>query len=92
MITVTVCYTCGGCHKAKGVDVGIINRDFESFTGRGYGFGQWRTPTIDFEAHAPEGWIAFDPFTQATYCPGCWESIVNDIGTGLQSSKPSIER
>lgn len=25
---------------------------------------------------APEGWIAFDPYTGCCYCPKCWAEIL----------------
>jgi len=25
---------------------------------------------------APEGWVAFDPYTRCCYCPKCWASII----------------
>lgn len=30
----------------------------------------------DPEAVTPEGWVMFDPWTQATYCPPCWAAIL----------------
>lgn len=78
MITVTIQYACGGCRRAETINAGLIQREFVSLNGKGYGFGKWVTPTVDFEAHAPDGWLAFDPYTQCTYCPDCWDSIVND--------------
>lgn len=27
---------------------------------------------------APDGWIAHDPFTSATYCPVCWAEILGE--------------
>ena len=26
---------------------------------------------------APQGWVAFDPYTSCTYCPECWAEIVS---------------
>lgn len=68
MIEVT--YRCGGC-DAKAT--GQLTRRFASFSGRTYGIGTYRETTA--QEAAPEGWIAFDPYTQCTYCPTCWQGI-----------------
>ena len=78
MIKVTLTYSCGGCDKREAVDAGSITRDFVSISGRGYGFGKYVTSGVNPEKHAPDGWVAFDPYTQITYCEDCWESIIAD--------------
>lgn len=73
-MTVTVNFKCDGCDKqAPGKT--FLRRHFESLSGRGYGFGTYRTDTV--EDVKPDGWHAFDPYTGCCYCPECWESIVN---------------
>lgn len=74
MIHVT--FECGGCFK-KEPGTKWISQHFQSFSGRSYGIGSYVRDTI--EDVTPEGWIAFDPYTQCTYCPECWASIVTDI-------------
>lgn len=27
---------------------------------------------------APDGWVAFDPFTRVSYCPACWLYVCSD--------------
>lgn len=72
---VTVVFSCGGC-DATANGTKPIRKEFRSFSGRGYGFGRAViTPLV--EDVAPEGWVAFDPYTYCTYCPKCWNEIVN---------------
>lgn len=64
-------YYCGGCDNVA--EAGHVRQQFESFSGRGYGFGAYRViadPVMD----APDGWVAFD-LIGATYCPGCAAEI-----------------
>ena len=73
-MSVTVHFRCCGCTAtAEGTEP--LRREFRSFSGRSYGFG---TPVAanDVESVTPDGWIAFDPYTYACYCPECWESIL----------------
>jgi hypothetical protein len=35
-----------------------------------------RTDTI--ESLTPEGWVMFDPWTEATYCSACFAEIVGE--------------
>ena len=69
---VTVTFSCGGCFKkTEGTD--RLSRQFVSITGRSYGFGSYvYNKSQDV---APEGWVAFDPFTGMCYCPECWAEI-----------------
>ena len=64
-------YYCGGC-DAK-AEAGHVYRQFESISGRDYGFGTYRViadPVMD----TPDGWVAFD-LIGATYCPDCAAEI-----------------
>ena len=65
-------FRCGGCDASATVS-NAIHRRFQSFSGRGHGFGAYRVTPV--EDAAPDGWVAFDPYTQVTYCPECWASI-----------------
>ncbi len=82
MITLT--FSCGGCFsQAEGTRA--LLREFESISGRSYGIGSYRYDTP--QDVAPDGWIAFDPYTGCTYCPKCWgeiqqEPVATDSGTG----------
>ena len=79
-MSVKVIFECGGCGAtAEGTD--RLRRHFRSFSGRSWGLGS----THDDAAASvvPEGWIAFDPWTYATYCPKCWAEIVEGIGIPL---------
>jgi len=74
-MSVTVKFECGGCFKeADGTT--FLRRHFDSLTGTGYGFGRWRYDTP--QDVAPDGWIAFDPYTGCCYCPDCWADIESD--------------
>jgi hypothetical protein len=77
-VIVKVEYHCGGCDTVATAPDQIIRREFESFSGRGHGFGGYHVkPSIDgvVVSAAPEGWCPFDPVTSCTYCPECWASI-----------------
>lgn len=63
---------CDGCFAETHTD--RIARRFESFSGRGHGFGVRIKPDID-AAVEPTGWIWSDPYTGCTYCPECWSKI-----------------
>lgn len=66
-------FRCGGC-DARVTSEAPIRKEFVSFSGRGHGFGSARfTRTV--EDVTPAGWVAFDPYTYATYCPACWAEI-----------------
>lgn len=80
-MSVTALYECGGCDATARAR---LTSQFVSVSGRPYGFGS-RVEQKASEA-APEGWIAFDPYTGCCYCPACWLSIqdgsVPSAGTG----------
>jgi hypothetical protein len=72
-MTVMLRLTCGGCPAT--VEVGPLHKRFHGTHGD-WGFG---TGVVDpVEDLAPEGWVMFDPYTYCTYCPACWQSIVED--------------
>lgn len=68
MIRVT--FECDGCDARASA---TLSRHFESFSGKGWGFGSYRHDTP--QDVAPAGWITFDPYTSCTYCPSCWSGI-----------------
>lgn len=70
---ISVTFHCGGC-LAVAEGTGRLSRTFVSVTGKSHGIGsyQYNIP----QDVAPEGWIAFDPYTSCTYCPTCWEEIL----------------
>ena len=74
-MSVKVLFECDGCEaKTEGTD--WLHSRFISVSGRSYGIGSRHT---DKAADvAPEGWVAFDPYTGATYCPDCWASIIKE--------------
>lgn len=80
MIKAAFTYSCGGCSKVESVDGGMVNNKFHSISGQDWGFGRYETAMPDVVALAPEGWIAFDPWTQCTYCPACWADICQQVG------------
>lgn len=71
-MTVTVQFECGGCFKTA-TGTRWLERRFVSWNGKGYGFGNYVYDKP--QDVAPEGWIAFDPYTGCCYCPECWASI-----------------
>jgi hypothetical protein len=71
---VRVILSCGGCDAtAEGTQP--IRRRFHGTHGD-WGLGRYLTDPITDAA--PEGWVMFDPYTQATYCPDCWAQIDPD--------------
>lgn len=69
-MSVTVTYSCDGCFSVSS-PVPIKQR-FESFSGRGHGFGRH---LVDNVAHAaPQDWCAFDALG-CTYCPDCAKEL-----------------
>jgi hypothetical protein len=70
---VEVLFQCDGCFKGTR-GTGRLMREFVSVSGRSYGIGSVR-PANTIEDVAPEGWIAYDPYTYCTYCPSCWDEI-----------------
>ena len=53
------------------------------------------------QAVVPAGWVMSDPYTRCTYCPSCWESIIeasapepeNDMNTDValgRNSRPDV--
>ena len=82
-MSVTVKFTCDGCFKEE-VGTTFLSRHFDSLSGKGYGFGTWRTDTP--QDVAPEGWVAFDPYTGCCYCPECWAEIEGDDTDGEQAA------
>lgn len=71
-MSVNIQFSCGGC-QATAEGTSPIRRRFESFSGRPWGLGGYKVDTI--ESVTPDGWIAFDPYTQCCYCPTCWAEI-----------------
>lgn len=72
---VYVSLTCNGCPAAvSGIRLGIVLDEFPRRHAIGMEWVSERRQTI--EEVVPEGWVPFDPYTNATYCPGCWASIV----------------
>ena len=69
---ITVNFECGGCF-AKEEGTTWLKRSFASVTGKTHGFGTYKYDTP--QDVAPEGWIAFDPYTGCCYCPDCWAEI-----------------
>ena len=72
----TIKMNCGGCGAEK--ETKRITKKFESITGQSWGIGVHKIDDIEKLAEN-EGWILFDPYTQMTYCPDCWESIETKI-------------
>lgn len=72
-MSVRVRFVCDGCHKTEdGTEP--LRTEFRSFSGRSWGFGG-SVPVNAVKDVTPEGWVAYDPYTYATYCPECWADI-----------------
>ena len=56
---------------------GFLRKEFVSVSGRSYGIGSFQ-PANTVEDLAPEGWVPWDPYTCATYCPKCWAEITEE--------------
>jgi hypothetical protein len=74
----TLTFACSGC-SATAQGTRALGRTVDSINGRGYGFGSYRYNTP--QDVAPDGWIAFDPYTGYTYCPQCWGEITEGVVT-----------
>ncbi len=72
-MSVLVKFKCDGC-DAEADGTACLRRTFRSFSGRSHGLGVV-VPANSVEDLAPEGWVAYDPYTYATYCPKCWAEI-----------------
>lgn len=70
-MSIKVIYKCNGCFVEASVD--LPGATFDSFNGKGYGFGYIRYPNV--RDHVPDGWIDYDPYTYCTYCPVCVKEI-----------------
>lgn len=82
---ITLIFQCGGCFEEASA---LLGRTFISVTGRPYGFGRWQTDNV--ADLAPEGWVVFDPYTQATYCPECWAGIETRSEKGMIKVYPEL--
>ena len=71
MISLT--FHCSGCDStAEGTDT--ISRKLERVSENFCRKLPWNVEEV-----APEGWIADDPYTGATYCPECWADIMAGV-------------
>ena len=68
MILVTVHFNCGGCEAKEDVKA-WAHRSHMAPYGGAYG------SRASYQDLVPEGWVAFDPYTDCTYCPKCWAEI-----------------
>lgn len=69
-MSITVTYSCDGC-SAVSAPV-VVRRRFESFSGKGYGFGRFFVDSV--VELAPQDWCAFD-LLGCTYCPECVKEL-----------------
>lgn len=70
---------CSGCFATAEGTHNLRGR-FVSLCGQSYGIGGLDSHHLldSLMSAAPEGWIMFDPYTFATYCPTCWASIISE--------------
>ena len=80
-MSVTVHFSCGSC-DAEADGTKWLESKWTSVTGS-WGYYVDTTP----QDVAPEGWVAFDPYTKCCYCPKCWEEILSpDVKTEQATS------
>jgi len=82
-MTVMLRLSCGGCDATE--TVGPLRRRFLSVQGRDHGLGFYRVD--DPQNLTPEGWVMFDPHTQCTYCPECWDRIENGTDDDSEATR-----
>ena len=75
---IKIIFECGGCDATT---ESWLKREFRSVSGRSWGFGSYHYDTP--QDVAPEGWIAFDPYTGCTYCSKCWQEIEQPVATAI---------
>ena len=63
-MSITLNFSCGGCDAAAPSTTFLSRRRRDP-----------KTLTTAVQSIAPDGWIAFDPYTSCTYCPKCWAEI-----------------
>lgn len=74
-MSVNVIYSCDGCDSHS--EPIRLSRQFQSISGRGYGFGSYEYDQP--KDKAPDGWVAYDPYTGCCYCPDCWSKLSAEI-------------
>lgn len=74
-MSVRIIYRCNGCER----ETSVLAHRSEKVVGQAVIGGvlcdrvaRQRPRVEDF---APEGWVAYDPYTSMTYCPFCWAKI-----------------
>lgn len=80
---VTIHLSCNGC-DAEVDGTRSLRQEFVPIVPGG-SFGYYQLP--DVSALVPDGWVAWDPYTQATYCPTCWASIKTDPEPSAQGTQ-----
>lgn len=79
-MSVKVIFECDVCRgAADGTD--HLRVKLQSFSGRGFGRVIQANTVRDI---TPAGWVAYDPYTYATYCPQCWSEIESIDGPEAQ--------
>jgi hypothetical protein len=68
-VSVSLHLTCSGCFAE--VRTKPWRREYQSV----FGGDLCTVFTEDPEGLVPEGWVMWDPYTHATYCPACWAQI-----------------
>ena len=71
MISLT--FRCGGCEAQAEGTTFLQRKRTVTVQGADGSWGYYTDPKA--EDVMPEGWIAFDPWTQCTYCPKCWADL-----------------
>ena len=74
---IEVKFSCSGC-DAEAWGTAPLTESFVSITGRSYGFGSYR-PDNTVRDVTPDGWVAYDPYTNVCYCQECWKQIEDGV-------------
>jgi hypothetical protein len=72
---IKVTFNCGGCFKSIDGTSYLRPNDRVLWSATS-GDMMAYTNLCDVTTVAPTGWVPFDPYTRATYCPECWAGIV----------------
>ena len=84
-MSVKVIFECSGC-EAKIEGTAPLRARFESM----YGGNLCRIIKPTAEDVVPEGWVAYDPYTLATYCPECceWDDEKDELVAKVAIANP----
>lgn len=86
---ITLTFSCGGCEATAAGTAPLYCA--ANVVGRSHGMDRVRFTVDHPQKCAPEGWVAYDPYTSCTYCPGCWKVIECDHPDGSRVMRGGSE-